>query len=206
MNNILIIGSIGICLGFLYPLFADGFDEPIKIFNGVSIGLIGGVLVAILERYAFNWETRRIGFRTIVMLKSLCYLLLMVVLIVLIKGVNESFYYGEGLVDYLYGSRFQNFLYKEDFNIILFYSLLGIGVIIFTQEMSRKMGRMVLFHFITGKYHKPRREQRIFMFVDLKSSTSIAEAMGDMKYYNFLNDFFHDITKCILATKGEIYR
>ena len=206
MNNILIIGLIGMCLGFLYPLFGDGFEQPIKIFNGISIGLIGGIIVAVLERYAFNWNTRRIGFKFIVGLKSVCYLILMVALIILIKGLNESIYYGEAFGDYLQGARFQKFLYHEDFNIIVLYSLICIGIIVFTREMSRKMGRLVLFHFITGKYHTPRKEERIFMFLDLKASTTLAESMGDLRYYHFLNDFFHDITKSIVYAKGEIYR
>jgi adenylate cyclase len=206
MNNTLVISLIGLGLGFLYPVFADGFNQPIKVFNGVSIGLAGGFTLAMLEQYVFNWQTRRLSFKIIVILKTLCYLILMVILIVAIKGINESIYYGEGLTEYLYGSRFQEFRYREDFDIIVLYSLICIGIIVFTREMSRKMGHMVLFHFITGKYYEPRVEERIFMFLDLRSSTTIAEEMGDMKYYHFLNDFFHDITECILLTKGEIYR
>jgi adenylate cyclase len=44
------------------------------------------------------------------------------------------------------------------------------------------------------------------MFIDLKSSTTIAKRFGDKKYHRFLNEFYFDVTKCILAAKGEIYR
>ena len=64
----------------------------------------------------------------------------------------------------------------------------------------------MLFNLFTGKYHKPREERRIFMCLDLKSSTSIAEKLGDIQYHCLLNQFFFDITKCILYTDGEIYR
>jgi adenylate cyclase len=44
------------------------------------------------------------------------------------------------------------------------------------------------------------------MFLDLKSSTTIAEKLGDMKYHNFLNDFFFDISSAIQESKGSIYQ
>lgn len=44
------------------------------------------------------------------------------------------------------------------------------------------------------------------MFIDLKSSTTIAEKIGNLDFHRLLNDFYFDITKCILATNGEIYR
>ena len=44
------------------------------------------------------------------------------------------------------------------------------------------------------------------MFLDMKSSTTIAEKMGHKKYFNLLNAVFNDITDAILATEGEIYQ
>ena len=52
----------------------------------------------------------------------------------------------------------------------------------------------------------PKEEVRIFMFLDLKSSTTIAERLGHFKYYNLLNDFFYDVTDPIIQSKGEIYQ
>ena len=53
---------------------------------------------------------------------------------------------------------------------------------------------------------KPKEEVRIFMFLDMKSSTTIAERLGHFKYYNLLNDFFFDVTDPIIQSKGEIYQ
>jgi adenylate cyclase len=44
------------------------------------------------------------------------------------------------------------------------------------------------------------------MFMDLKSSTTIAERLGEERYFNFLNDTFSTATPGILATEGEIYQ
>ena len=44
------------------------------------------------------------------------------------------------------------------------------------------------------------------MFLDVKSSTTIAEKMGHEKFYSLLNSFFHEITDPVLITKAEIYQ
>ena len=73
-------------------------------------------------------------------------------------------------------------------------------------QINDKFGHGVLWDLVKGKYHSPREERRIFMFLDLKSSTSIAEKLGNKKYYNLLKDFYADITNAILYNKGEIYQ
>jgi len=53
---------------------------------------------------------------------------------------------------------------------------------------------------------RPTQQNRIFMFLDLKSSTSIAESLGHIRYYHFLNDFFADIAEPIVQNRGEVYQ
>jgi adenylate cyclase len=44
------------------------------------------------------------------------------------------------------------------------------------------------------------------MFLDLTSSTSIAEKLGHVRYYDFLNRFFNDISAAVLVSWGNIYQ
>ena len=60
--------------------------------------------------------------------------------------------------------------------------------------------------YLTGRYHKPRQEMRIFMFLDMRSSTAIAEQLGHVKYFQLLNELFTDITDPIVYSRGEIYQ
>jgi adenylate cyclase len=79
-------------------------------------------------------------------------------------------------------------------------------IIIFTKQMSRKMGQRVLFNYITGKYTRPYYEERIFMFIDLDASSSLAETLGDLRYHQFLNEFYFDIADDIVDAHGEIHQ
>lgn len=73
-------------------------------------------------------------------------------------------------------------------------------------QINSKFGPGVFWNLMKGKYNTPREEKRIFMFLDINSSTSIAEKLGDKKYHAFLRDFYADITNPILDNKGEIYQ
>ncbi|MDN5204787.1 adenylate/guanylate cyclase domain-containing protein [Fulvivirgaceae bacterium BMA10] len=72
--------------------------------------------------------------------------------------------------------------------------------------VNDKYGPGVFQSFLLGKYFHPKKEERIFMFLDLRSSTSIAEKLGEELYFNFLKDVFKHATPGILYYKGEVYQ
>jgi adenylate cyclase len=78
-------------------------------------------------------------------------------------------------------------------------------VIVFFRQLNRLLGPGVLGRYLMGKYHQPRRETRIFMFLDLKSSTTLADELGHERYYGLVNEFFRDISAPVLDNGGEIY-
>lgn len=81
-----------------------------------------------------------------------------------------------------------------------------IFLFIFVSTVSRMLGQKTLVRILTGRYYRPVPQRRIFMFLDIASSTTIAERIGDQKFHSFLNDFFFDITPAILESDGEIYQ
>ena len=86
-----------------------------------------------------------------------------------------------------------------------YWLLITLGTLIVLQ-VNDKYGPGVFRAFLMGKYFQPTREERIFMFLDLRSSTTIAEKLGEVRYFNFIKNVFRDVTPAILNTKGEIYQ
>lgn len=76
----------------------------------------------------------------------------------------------------------------------------------FVLMLRRMVGPKALLNFFTGRYHTPVEEERIFMFLDIASSTTIAEKIGNLQFHVFMNEFLYDITDAILAAGGEIYK
>ena len=60
--------------------------------------------------------------------------------------------------------------------------------------------------YLLDRYRKPRQELRIFMFLDMRSSTMVAETIGDTRYFNLLNELYADITDPVIYSEGEIYQ
>lgn len=71
-------------------------------------------------------------------------------------------------------------------------------------QVSRKLGPGVLLNWITGKYHSPLEETRIFMFLDLKDSTTLAERLGNLEFSALVKDFFADMTRPAMKTGAEV--
>ena len=76
----------------------------------------------------------------------------------------------------------------------------------FLVQMNRMVGTNVLGYFLAGTYHQPKEEERIFLFLDLESSTRLAEQLGSSRYYELLRRYVDDLSEPILATRGEIYQ
>jgi adenylate cyclase len=68
------------------------------------------------------------------------------------------------------------------------------------------MGPSTLLAFLSGRYHRPRREERLVLFLDLHGSTALAERLGDLGFHRFLNRLTLDLSDPIVDAKGEIYR
>ena len=68
------------------------------------------------------------------------------------------------------------------------------------------MGEQLLLNLLLGKYHHPKEEQRIFMFLSLKDSNIFAERLGHTNYCKLIQDCFHDLTESALACDVEIYQ
>jgi len=60
--------------------------------------------------------------------------------------------------------------------------------------------------FAIGRYHRPRREERALLFVDLCSSTATAERLGGPRFLDFLNAVFADLSAAIAENGGEIHK
>ena len=79
-------------------------------------------------------------------------------------------------------------------------------IITFVLQMNRLVGANVLGYFMAGVYHRPRAEERIFLFLDLQGSTRLAEELGSARYFELLRRFVDDVTEPVLQTDAEIYQ
>jgi len=76
----------------------------------------------------------------------------------------------------------------------------------FTWSMVALLGPETLGLLLLGRYRRPRREHRVFLFLDLSGSTRLAEQLGDRRFHALIHDFFDDIADPILDHHGHTHR
>lgn len=88
----------------------------------------------------------------------------------------------------------------------LVYSGLFSIAVNFVMLVRRLAGPGVIARFVLGRYHRPRRERRYLLFLDMVGSTGIAERLGPERFHLLLNRLMYDIAGPVAAQGGEIHK
>jgi adenylate cyclase len=206
IKQIVIIVFISTFFGLAYPVLDQEFSNPWAFVNGAIIGILGGTAIALHEDYSFYKRLRRAHFLIRLFKNVMLYTIYFAVTIGSTVGLINGLVSGSGVIQYMTGPVFHDFIFHGDYFVILLYTLFFCGLLSFTLSMSRKIESNVMLNMISGKYRIPKEEVRVFMSIDLNNSTEIAESLGEEEYFDFLNKFYFDLTPAIIATNGQIYR
>ncbi len=196
-------GFYGIIVGLIYAWINLQGDAALYVLC-MTIGFSIGFFTGLLERGLYLTRLRRQQLMIILLIRVLSNLAVIVLSIFLTLGLysiitgstNWSVLRRE-LIGWIQGG---SFLYA------VFYAVVVLVLLQFITLVSRLLGPRMLINYLIGRYHSPQEEERIFMFMDLRASTTIAERLGHVKWHQFLNDFFFDIGRPVRRAKGEIYQ
>ena len=185
---------------FFIPKVPRNFS--ITFLEGNIIAIIIGFLLSFVDLKLDNVRFKRRSFRYIMIVKSTAYSFMIFIAIIFTFILHGIFTYElKGFIYYL------NFTISSHYTIALFIYAVSVSILLnFIKQVNKKFGPGVLWKLFSGKYHQPRQEERIFMFIDLRSSTTIAEKLGHIKYSMFIQDCFYDITTIIPEYDAEIYQ
>ncbi|HUM17891.1 MAG TPA: adenylate/guanylate cyclase domain-containing protein [Candidatus Nitrosotalea sp.] len=157
--------------------------------------LVGGYMIFVRDAWARFWF-QRLGFRTDLALSSAIVLALFLV--------------GRAVGQVATSLDPRRFVASFGDAHLIYYALPFFAVVAvtiqFLLQMNRLIGANVLGYFVAGVYHRPKAEERIFLFVDLVGSTQLAERLGSARYFDLLRRFVDDLTEPVLETGGEIYQ
>jgi adenylate cyclase len=73
-------------------------------------------------------------------------------------------------------------------------------------QVEELMGRRMFLGFLLGQFDRPKAEERIVLTMDLVDSTGLAERLGDMRYFRFLNYTYSLMTDAVLRNEAEIHK
>jgi len=148
-------------------------------------------------------EYGRMGFGKIILLKSVFYMIGFTVIFFIIYAfiTNLTPQSKESIAYFSWTPATSLFI--ATYALFLITQIVLLNFII---QSDRTFGPSKLANFLTGKYHLPVKEDRVFLFIDLKDSTTYAEQLGSIKYSMLIKDCIADINTLIRPFKGEIYQ
>ena len=188
----------GALAGIVFQMLRDGLVDFEAIIMGVPIGFAFGI-IELFVLSGFRKKFLKYPLILTVLIKAFVYLLV-IYFVTGLLGLTVGFFEGKKI------QEFYDSLISKDQLILTVYILLFFVALSFYAHINLLLGEGALLKFLLGKYRKPTGEHRIFMFLDIKSSTTLAERLGLEKYYSLLNDFFHEISEPVRTTNAEIYQ
>ncbi|MPQ48954.1 adenylate/guanylate cyclase domain-containing protein [Marinifilum sp. N1E240] len=182
------------------------------IFNHETLGLweeirfhliisaIASVIWASQDYYIEKKILKKVSFGKTILIYIFSYLLTIIFLISFAIRLTTRILDSEFNLQ-VYSSR----ILEDDMLLLTVYWFIVIFISIFIKEIDKKLGPGNLWKFLGGKFYSPVEESKIFMFLDLKSSTPIAEEIGHIQYSKFIQDCFQDLD-VVTKYKAEIYQ
>jgi adenylate cyclase len=165
-------------------------------------GIAFGILFGLINILADNTKLRQKPFGTIIIIKSVLYVIAVTLSQILVYVVFHIF-------SILPIELLKEMQSQLEIRFIISMSVYFILVIVLINTMimiNRKFGYGELFSMLTGKYHNPRQEKRIFMLLDMKDSTKNAQRLGNSSYSMLIQSCIHDLTDILIRYKASVYQ
>jgi class 3 adenylate cyclase len=189
-----------VAIGWLRSQIEGFVYDFAELENGVRNGVTVGALLAAADLLYMQGRRgawlRRLSFGRAVLIRALLYTAIIV----------ASFSFNRLVFGLLHGFERSGLDYfgwplLRD-TVIAFVIFLVISEFL---QMRRVIGGRALNALLVGRYHRPVREERVFLLVDIKGSTALAERLGDERAHAFITSTFFDIDQPVLEHGGEVY-
>lgn len=164
----------------------------------VLISLFTGFIFGSVQYTYDTYFIKKMSFRSVLINSLVIHILIMII-------IYLSLYIVLRIIGLDKNIRFIDFVTSPVTITNLIYSIIVNSIIVIIIQINKLLGKGNLTKLITGKFHKPQEEFRAFMFLDLKSSTTIAESLGHIKYSRFIQDCFFDLA-VVEKYKAAIYQ
>jgi adenylate cyclase len=169
---------------------------PVFAFFGLLFGFVSAFIELLLDRCL----SKRISIGLNLFISAVIYFFFIIALSTITLGISNA----------IFGFEINNdrgwWRQDKTFWTVLIYMNLAALIFSAIQIANDKFGKGVFLKMLFGKYKEPKEEKRIFMFLDLKSSTTIAEKLGHLKYSQLIQDCFYDLNEVVPNFEAEIYQ
>jgi adenylate cyclase len=169
-------------------------------FLGLQIGVFLGVVYGLVDIFLDqNWLRKR-SYGSILLIKGIIHFIVIITISVIVRIEAFQMFDVE-----LTRENLRNSLINPGLIIMIGYTTMVSFFLNFYRQINLKFGPGNLIKFITGRFHHPKEEERIFMFLDMKDSTTIAEKLGHVQFGELVQDCFSDLS-VVRDRRAEVYQ
>jgi adenylate cyclase len=203
---IFIVFYEAILLGFKSEIGGEYYSFSRGLFAAILVTIVGASILGSLEVLFFGRILRKKPLGIALSIKTIIYILFILFFVSIARIYLASAELGRPIFSADVLDQHFKFLFSARVVMTVIFWGIACMLALFILHVSDKFGQGVLLNFILGKYHHPKEENRIFMFMDLKSSTTCAEKLGHIKYSELIQDCFFDLTDVVVKNDANIYQ
>lgn len=192
-----------------YGLVTVGVAWVLTLFSGLPIDATLGVWAllglwtGVLEEFLFGRRFRALAVPLQFLGKVLAVNLFTIALIAITLPLGSG---GLPVLEGMEDRGLLGFLRMGGFYQLALRVVVVTSIAILVVQMEEWMGRRMFLGFLLGRYERPKTEERVVLAIDLVGSTSLAERMGDLRYYRFLNTAYSLMTDAVLRNEADIHK
>lgn len=185
-----------------YQVSVTGRFAPMMLI-AVILGVGYGVILGSGNYYLDHKFFRKLALGKVIVFKTISSLSVLILILLLLRYALFDLLILPSLpTDVVINDE----SWKLVFWLLVIYYFFMTLLISFINQVNKRYGPGILIPLLLGHYRNPKEEDRIFMFMDLKSSTATAERVGHLKYSAFIRDCFSDINEVLYPYRAQVYQ
>jgi len=181
-----------------------GIVQPLNLHLSIPLfavsGCISGIIYANIKFFLIKYTSKKFSWGPNLILTSSFYFLFIIIIGTFMRDIANTVF------DITLDNDIGWWINSQTFRAIILYMSLASVVFSFINIANDKFGKGVFIKMLLGKYRIPKEEKRVFLFLDLKSSTAIAEKLAHFKYSQLIQDCFYDLNEVAPKFEAEIYQ
>lgn len=176
----------------------------LTFIQGTVAAIFIGLILGTVDLLIADSKIRKRSFGFLVIVKALVYISTIVIVLSAINFFTGIFIDHNSMK--VAFSKLVEFYEQKFLLSMLIYALVISFLVSFIKQVNQKFGPGILPKMVMGKYFHPQQEERIFMFLDLRSSTTYAEQIGHVRFSEMIQDCFYDLAAVVGEHRAEIYQ
>lgn len=171
----------------------------LELYGSLVLGFFMGISIFLMQEYVYPHFFRKYGMFLTIIVQALFFVIVCVLGLWFILELNRfHFIHIDNMI-------VPNTDVKWMISFTFYCLILHVFIHLFL-AFRRSLGKNYFQSLLRGNYRVPVIEYRVFMFLDMHSSTKTAEESGHYNYSLLLQECFDDLSEILLDFDAEVYQ